>query len=525
MRGAPLHAGCNADPSGILDQQDIIDVIGKQLVKGSQGDPAAICKGLTIWSSLQRLPCSEDVFKHACEHLGFWGADAREKAIYWATAPIATQGPYTHADYIAGVEPDWKRVFEKLCLCVRRDRGEDGKSLGLLCRWANVLRAQSSSPNADAACAMVAEMNDHARYGFLPDGPHKYSIQPPHSVCSRRWYELLSMGMFGPERRNVVMRVSPAGKIHLMSQQVNRALANANGRSLILPLPVQDAFNNAFGSGFFTPNMYVQRGNRLSHILPQDITVDVAAFAMPSGLCKDIEFEGDTVPNVILDAVLSHPVYDPRKCVNKACWGGVYPYDPLEHLTQWEWKGSITLLGLYLALFHERGAAYVDPVIVTKKSGKQATLRRILEHPLQDLRQKSDGAGLVHMCLSQTIRCPSNTGQRISFLIADGVRAWSWRHQALMLLWEKTCDEHVENRCIWLCTDDEGRTPRALFEHKWAIFRRQVLKLLAPALRSKDAGSQNQSSMTRASALKIVKHMDNTAYNPLKELFIVAERG
>lgn len=519
-RGAPLHA--RADPCGILDQQDIIDLVGKQIAKSAQGNPAAICKTLTVWSSLQRTPCSKDVFKHACEHLGFWGAEAREKAICWATAPIGMQGPFTHKDYLAGAEPDWKRVFEKLCLCVRKDRGEDGKSLGLLRRWANVLRARSPRVSADtnAACAMVMEMSDHARYGYVPHSDRRW-FQPPiaheRALVCRRWYELLAMAMIGPDSPKVFRRVSPVGQIYLMSQQVNQALANANGSSLILPDPVQRAFDTAFASGFFTPNMYIQRGNTMPHVLPPDITVDVAAFAMPSGQCRDTEYEGGAKANVILDAVLSHPDYDPRKCINKPS-----TYDGRE-------SGCVTLLGLYLALFHTRGDWQMDPVVWMNKSGKQATLRRILEHPLQNLRQRSNSAGLAHMCLLQTIRCEDDPSITKEFRIKDGVRAWRWRYQALNMLWETSCDECRDDTAgtrvhIWLCKDRLGRTPHELFEHKWGIFRSEVLLLLAPALRSKNHPPRpTDKSITRATALKLVKYVDETAYTPIKKLFTFAE--
>ena len=535
----PKHAGRKADPCGILDQQDIIDVIGLQIANSAQGDPAAICKTLTIWSSLQRLPCSQDVFEHACKRLGFWGAKARDKAIHWLTNHPEPSG-LARLDYLAGAELDWKLVFEKLCRCVKADRGEDGKSLGLLRRWANVLEARSldaappsvaAGPAADPAHEIVLEMCDHAVYGYM-DG------RRISTMMARRWYEHLALSLVDPayhfNSRN--SQVSPLSKSLAMGTRVENALFRASSSSLIVPNELQDTLNTAFDSGVFTPNMRLHgtnlHGGPWSHeLLPPSITVDLAAWLWPSGMCRDTKLEGGAVPNAILDAVLSHPKYDPRKCLNR-------PSE--QHLASF-WQphqfgdGCITLAGLFLASFHERGSQEweLNPDTSTTKSGKDATLRRILEHPLQNLRQRSNGRSLVHMCLSRTITCyPHQTTDAadaaafIIFRISDGLRAWIWRLYALRILWEKTCDAPGgRDGCIWRCVDNEGRTPRQLFEHKWDIYYKEVPELLQPYLQGKRTRRADSTNLNKARALAILKHIRDIAYTPLNELFVVAERG
>lgn len=537
----PKHAGCKADPCGVLDQQDIIDLVGVQIANSAQGDPLATCKTLASWSSVHRLPCSQHVFENACKRLGFWGAKARDKAIHWLTNHPEPSG-LAELDYLAGAELDWKLVFDKLCRCVRKDRSEDGKSLGLLRRWANVLEARSldaappsvaAGPAADPAHEIVLEMCDHAVHGYMDDSGGQFTM------VARRWYEHLALSLVDPayhfNSRN--SQVSPLSKSLAMGTRVENALFRASSSSLIVPNELQDTLDTAFDSGVFTPNMRLHgtnlHGADWSHeLLPPSITVDVAAWLWPSGMCRDTKLEGGAVPNVILNAVLSHPKYDPGKCLNR----------PSEQHLAFVWQphqfgdGSITLAGLFLARYHERGSQdwELNPSpfhTSTTKSGKDATLRRILEHPLQNLRQRSNARSLVHMCLLGTITCAPDGGfpcddaaSSAIFRIADGLRAWIWRLEALRILWEKTCDAAGgRDGCIWRYVDNEGRTPRQLFELAWDIYYKQAQQLLqqhSQGNRGLRAGAPN-----KATALSILKHIGDIAYTPLNELFVVAERG
>ena len=530
-RGAPLHAGANADPTDILDQQDIIDVIGKQLVKGSQGDPAAICKGLTIWSSLQRLPCSADVFEHACEYLGFWGTDAREKALFWM-GKQSLRNESTQSQP-RNVDVDWEAVFGQLCLCIKQDRTPDGKSYGLVERWANVLQVMSPEcakpamlstmesgmdPDGKRVSKMCAEMYDHATYGYMPEWEEMYTKRT-------RWlFQRLARSLVGVGRAGDIPQTGGGtyGPGQSRARSVLRMLdADWNN---VLAEQVEDALRNVFNDSSFTPNTRVLRGPEFSEILSEHITLDLAAYLLPSGGGRDAVIGGSyvaphRVPNIMINAVLSHPDYDPRKCVNM-------PSTLSLSADAYQWRGGVTLLGLYLAEQHSpRTMANND-----MSSNKLATLTRILDHPLQDLRQKSNGAGLVHLCLSQTIKCRNTTHNErlpweyIRHHMAKAVLGWQWRYQALAILWDKTCNGSRDDRCIWRWRDNEGRTPRELFEHKWGIFRRDALCILSPHLRSKDSRAPSNPLINREGALGIVKAIDG-CYNPLKELFIVAERG
>lgn len=530
------HAVCTADPCGVLDQQDIIDLVGVQIAKSAQGDPLATCKTLASWSSVHRLPCSQHVFENACKHLGFWGAKARDKAIYWLTnhpEPSAL----AREDYVAGAELDWKLVFAKLCRCAKKGvhpncgdpAPEFAYNFGLLSRWANVLEARSPDAAGDAAGnatahEMVLEMCDHAVYGHMSGWDKEFAR------VARRWYELLALSLIDPADHEYsrARQVSPLSKSLAMGTRVKNALFPTSSND------PSDTLNIAFESGFFTPNMRLHGVDWSHTILPPFITVDLAAFLWPHGMCRDTKLEGGAVPNVILDAVLSHPKYDPRKCLNR-------PRDrhlgfvPLEERTFGD--GGITLAGIYLARFHERGVQEWElcpsPFVAsTTKSGKDATLRRILEHPLQNLRQRSNARSLVHACLWKTITCldpREEDDSLIIFRIADGLRAWIWRLEALRILWEKTCDEERDDNCIWRWLDCELRTPRQLFEHKWDIYYNEVLELLEPYflvdVRARWAGPTRSTKINKATALAILKHIDDTAYSPLNELFVVAERG
>ena len=543
-RGAPLHAGANADPTDILDQQDIIDVIGKQLVEGSQGDPAAICKGLTIWSSLQRLPCSADVFEHACEYLGFWGTDAREKALFW----MGKQSLCNESTQLQprNVDVDWEAVFGQLCLCIKQDRKPDGKSYGLVERWANVLQVTSPEcakaatlstmesgmdPDGKRVSKMCAEMYDHATFGYMPEWEEMYTKRT-------RWlFQRLARSLVGLDRAGDIPQTG-GGTYGPAQSRARSVLLMLDADWTILPEQVEDALRNVFDNSSFTPNTRVLRGPGFSEILSEHITLDLAAYLLPRGGGRDAVIGGSMVPNIMINAVLSHPDYDPRKCINM-------PSTCSLSADAYRWSGGVTLLGMYLAEQHSpRTMANND-----MNSNKLATLTCILDHPLQDLRQKSNGAGLVHLCLSQTIRGRHTTHikdlpwEYIRHHMTKAYLGWQWRYQALAILWDKTCNGSRDDRCIWRWKDNEGRTPRELFEHKWGIFRRDALCILSPYLRSKDSRAPSVDAARRVAAaldvldslvenplihredaLGIVKAIDE-AYNPLNELFIVAERG
>jgi hypothetical protein len=487
-RGAPLHAGANADPTGILDQQDIIDVIGEQLVKGSQGDPDAICKGLKIWSALQRLPCSMDVFELACEYLGFWGPDAKQKAMHWM-----------HKQ--RGSDSTWITVFDRLCLCVRHDRMADGKSYGLVKRWGNVLQEMSPEcANAERVATltcsgaekvvyhpcskMIMEMYDHAAYGYMPEWGSDF-----HTPKTRCLFKHLAKSLLGRCRDRLF-----GENLAAMSQA--RMVLLSTGT--VTPLAAA-RLETVLKSGAFTSNTRVDRGLRFFQLLEEKITLDVAAYLLPSERGRDtVIADGQAVPNATIDVVLSQPDYDPRKCINMpAAFSGA--------------AGGVTLLGLFLAGYHYRGRdhdVYWNPVVEIHKSNKWATLARILDHPLQDLRQGADSGGLVHACLSKTITVNDKPIAVSQSLIAEGVRAWTWRRQALALLWDKTCNEDRDARCIWGWKNKEGKTPREVFEHQWGSFSGEMRRLLSHCV-------------GRALQHVLIK-MIADCYNDLNDVFVVA---
>lgn len=518
LRGAPLHAGRNADPSGVLDQQDIIDLIAKQFVQSAQGDPALICKGLTIWSSLQRLPCSDNVYEFACNYLGFYGPEAKEKAVYWLNKNPA--GDHTTCY-------KWKDVFRKLCHCVERDSG----GCGLVSRWASVMR---KVPRGDAAVAashrvchhwskkvrkqvdpcgrLLVELWDHASYGYIPMPFEETNFQD-YISCSRRMFAQLAKSLLGPNRHDIISgeqfgeRDFP-GEYEQAKADMRSVLVNTVHPAVEFNL-VRGTLHH-LTEGAFTPNTRITTGANYARCAAQEITIDIAAFLINWTKGMDTVYtDGRKVPNVVIDAVLSHPDYDPRKCINMPpdyTSGNMALH--FRRCKGFMWTGGVTLLGVYLFMYHV--AVHSDPL--APADGKLDTLARIVDHPLQDLLQRSNGSGLVHICLSATMRSLLTETNVITQIRAE-VMGWEHRRRALCLLYDRTRTEKL--KVIWYKKDNDNLTPRQFFEHKFKQYKKRATFLLMPVL-----GNDKK----REEALSCIECINNMQ-DKFNELFIVAERG
>ena len=470
-RGAPRYAGRDANPEGVLDQQDIITLVAEQLVKNGVDEPSTLCTVLPKWCALQRIPCDDRVYQMACQAFGFVGPDAQEMADFWWTRHLTDLiTANERAGNFDGQAGPWEKTYRKVCLVVTWGGQGSIINRAFVKRW--VLALNDIRGGADRTKVLV-ELWEFVAHGYVPLSSSLSSsvdrryleAQSEMLLAMRKVFEHLVKSLLGPQRAAIVARgkvegprvTVPAGA-YQQAQKDMKALLRVNFIAQEQGLP--SAMNALLDASPANANMRVSLSDQQGPEKVRWGSLDIAAFLLPPSKGADT-FAGTFEPgadaivfiaNPAIDAVLSRPEYDPRKCVDE--------------------PDGRTLLSLYLKMIHV-GAYTSDNTYFNKRY----TLLRILNHPLTDFRQTQWGDGLVHQCLKLSIEIKNAPWLTLQQRIAREINAWQFRKSALILLREATRMVSVGSRDPWRWSDKQGRTARALWDEKWAAWKARVMPL------------------------------------------------
>ena len=479
-RGAPPYAGRKAEAEGVLDQQDVINLVATQLIKNGVDEPSTLCQVLPNWCALQKIPCSDFVYKVACQALGFVGEGAANMRDYWL-AGTQMQGPAPPNSNVRNVAlglPNeagpWEQAFRKVCYLMARDPYRHlVQFYAQGCR--GIVDREKREQNK-----LWTELWDIARHGYVPGSENPNAPYGPAKLAYLRdLTQHLAIALLGPFRDglmgtpgSVLVFASSAEPLY---QEAADALVRAARTADVND--IHRAMHTMLQRLPCTANIYVpvvlESGTR-------HISLDAALLQLHSSGGLDVAVgDGTRIPNTAIDAVISHPSYDPRKCVN---------FDGRTLLS--------TILGTYFG--PAIGMPNIDPAV------RSLTLRRILAVPNQNFRQKRKGAGLVHQCLTLKIENITNPGGNH---LQSQIKAWEMRKEALYILYEATRTQRDE--IIWRWSDALGRSPRWRFQRAWTVWQQQALQLMPTLL--------NPESNLRDRVVSLERQ--------LEDLFLVAERG
>ncbi len=104
-------ANVDADPSGVLDLQEIFNLVADQIARNNSAN--TLCQSLQSWCTAQQLRCTPEVYATACT---VFGIDDEQKRAYLLNELEASLAP-NHTDVLPDSSTGdlWEKCFKTIC--------------------------------------------------------------------------------------------------------------------------------------------------------------------------------------------------------------------------------------------------------------------------------------------------------------------------------------------------------------------------------------------------------------------------